>query len=121
MDLALIIYLIGLFKVANLLSFLAAIVCVGVAAIALMVWGDSCSDDPPSWFKPKSLLRAFTAFIILFALLPTENTAYKMLAAYGVQQVAQSETVGRLAPKSIELLEQTIDAHLQQLKDSNKE
>ncbi len=62
--------------------------------------------------KPIKLLSI--AFLLMF-LVPSKDAGYKMLAAYGVETIATSDTVQRLAPKSLELLEKTIDIQLKKM------
>ena len=46
------------------------------------------------------------------SLLPTKDTAYKMLAAYGVTELVKSEDVRRLGSKSLEVLERAMDSYI---------
>lgn len=54
----------------------------------------------------------------LFILIPSEDTAYRMAAVYGVTEAyeaaSQSEDVKRLAGKSLELLEKHMDEALKE-------
>lgn len=53
---------------------------------------------------------------LLNVVIPSKETAYKMLAAYGVQETVlaakQSEYVQRMTGKSLQLLEKTVDKYL---------
>lgn len=60
----------------------------------------------------KPLLRAAIACLILFAIVPTKKDAMFILAGSAVIDVARSETAGRLASKSVQLIEQTLDGYL---------
>ena len=69
----------------------------------------------------KKLLTVLMFLMLLGVVLPTKNTAYTMLAAYGVTEVAQSERVQELAGNSLELLNQKIGSYLkQELKEVTK-
>jgi len=66
---------------------------------------------------PFKISLAVTLLLIVYSVfVPTKDTAYKMLAAYGIYEVSQSEDVQRLTGKSLELLELTMDKHLTELK-----
>lgn len=53
-------------------------------------------------------------FILYGTLVPTKATAYKMLAAYGVTEIAQNESVQNLGGKSLEVLEKAMDDYLKE-------
>lgn len=61
-------------------------------------------------------LPIFIVGSILNTVIPSKETAYKMLAAYGVEQTViaakDSEYVQRMAGKSLKLIEQTVDKYL---------
>ena len=48
------------------------------------------------------------------SLLPTKDTAYKMLAAYGVTELVKSEDVRRLGSKSLEVLEKAMNSYIEE-------
>jgi hypothetical protein len=48
------------------------------------------------------------------AFVPSRDTAYKMLAAYGVTEIAKSDEVKRLGGKSLEVLEKAMDSYLKE-------
>lgn len=91
-------------------------------------------------FKASSLFTVFTktlkwwfyaviplAFLgsLLNLLIPSQNTAYKMLVAYGVEQTvqaaSQSEDVKRIAKKSLVLVEDAVDNYTKQLQNNTHE
>jgi hypothetical protein len=49
---------------------------------------------------------------IFNTMLPTKDTAYKMLAAYAVQEIAENEDVQRIGGKSLLLVERTIEKYI---------
>lgn len=65
------------------------------------------------WFK--FFMPLFIVGSLLNFIIPSQNTAYKMLAAYGVQEVVQvasgSEDIKRMASKSLALIEKSIDKY----------
>jgi hypothetical protein len=71
-------------------------------------------DADVIFLKKYIKLAVITLFMLLIitTLIPTKETTYTMLAAYGVEGIAKSNTVHRLAPKSIALLEQYMDEQL---------
>lgn len=67
----------------------------------------------------KSLKGTVTTICVLLMLsgavtrlLPTKETAYKMLAAYGVTEVVMSETVQKYAGGSLKVLDKAMDEYL---------
>lgn len=62
---------------------------------------------------------------LLNILIPSQNTTYKMLAAYGVEQTvqaaSQSEDVKRIAKKSLLLVEDAVDNYTKQLQNDTHE
>ena len=64
-------------------------------------------------------LPIFIVGSILNTVLPSKDTAYKMLAAYGLQETVEaaskSEDVKRLASKSLSLIEKSIDDYTKAL------
>ena len=75
-----------------------------------------------SWFYiflPMCLLGS-----VFNIVLPSKDTAYKMLAAYGLQETVEaaskSEDVKRLASKSLSLIEKSIDDYSKSLDKTNE-
>lgn len=70
-----------------------------------------------SWFY--ILLPLCFLGTALNVILPSKDTAYKMLAAYGLQEIVEaaskSEDVKRLASKSLTLIEKSIDDYTKSL------
>lgn len=67
--------------------------------------------------RGRRLLKTVISFASTIALLigiftPSSSTVYAMAAGYGVEKVADNPDVRRLAGKSLELLEKTIDSQL---------
>ena len=60
----------------------------------------------------KSLITLGALLCIYGAIMPSKDTAYKMLAAYGVTEIAQNEEVQRLSGKSLQVLEKAMDEYL---------
>lgn len=48
--------------------------------------------------------------------MPSKETSYKMLAAYGVEKVAENPDVRRLAGKSLDVLEKAMDSYIKDSK-----
>ena len=70
-------------------------------------------------------LPIFIVGSILNTVLPSKDTAYKMLAAYGLQETVEaaskSEDVKRLASKSLSLIEKSIDDYNKSLDNKAKQ
>tara|TARA_R100000388_G_C7231096_1_gene154728 strand:- start:379 stop:783 length:405 start_codon:yes stop_codon:yes gene_type:complete len=69
----------------------------------------------------KRTLICFFALIVLAWLTPSKETSYAMLAAYGVQTVAESEQVQEVAGKSLRVLEKYMDDYLEESSDKSEE
>lgn len=62
---------------------------------------------------PLKLMTSMAAVLFLYgALMPSKDTAYKMLAAYGVTEIAQNEEVQKIGGKSLAVLEKAMDEYL---------
>ncbi len=119
MELALIIYFI------DVLSSKGGIAVVGwiiglvylIISVAIVIVGGLCPDDKSlkglSDKLPTKTVVTLSVLMVCYGwLMPSKDTAYKMLAAYGVTEIAQSEEAKRLAGKSLEVLERAMDEYL---------
>lgn len=72
------------------------------------------------WTTPVFILGS-----VLNTVIPSKDTAYKMLAAYGVQETVvaaqQSEYVQKMTGKSLQLLEKTVDKYLEESDNTSQE
>ena len=123
MELALIVYGIQitghLYIVAGVL-FNALVFLLCIVGFVGIIWTFDSDYDLDEYKRlvrssGKPLLLPALVITILAVLTPPKSTMYAMLAAYGGQSVLESESVQRLAPKSLELLEGYIDKHLEEL------
>lgn len=64
----------------------------------------------------KKAVIVLIAMIFYVTLVPSKETAYKMLAAYGVEKVAENPDVRRLAGKSLDVLEKAMDSYVKDSK-----
>jgi Na+/phosphate symporter len=89
-----------------------AITGVGIFISALAPMGESqqFKDDCAKW-RSRSIV-AFLLFGAVKVFIPTQSDAALILAGSAVIDVAKSETAGRLASKSVQLIEQTLDGYL---------
>ena len=66
------------------------------------------------YILPRKFILSITIPLIVGNLLvPSKDTMYTMLAAYGVQTAAESENVQQFAGKSLEVLEKAMDEYLE--------
>lgn len=115
MDLFWIIYLIGM---VGGVKAAAIVVCVitGVAGGLITLF----SLDEDGWETVKKtiypILKIFSVALVVGLFTPTKDTAYKMLAAYGVTEAyaaaQSSDKVKAIAGKSLEVLEKAMDDYL---------
>lgn len=119
MSLALIIYFIS---VSASLHSLAWILMLGMCAghaLGLLVWfasqdeSGTVKEQMQNFAKRIFGLWWVTILAFIFSVFaPSKELAYQMLAAYGVQQVAENPQVQSIAGNSLKLLEQTVSKYL---------
>lgn len=113
MKLALIIYLINLADNIAQVSYLSIIVFGMGTLFLILSWvTDEDEREALAVYIKKGLIITFIA-ILIAVLTPSTRTSYTMLAAYGGQAVLESDAVGRIAPKSIAVIEQFLDDKLE--------
>lgn len=113
MELTLVIWAVGtLPSVAKGMCFVLfpLMVLVGVAKIVCLVGSkvENCKqgrENLQHFSKVSGRILWFVCPIwFLFVLVPEEDTAYKMLAAYGVQTLVENETAQELASDGVDVL-----------------
>ena len=125
MELALIIYLIDLLSGFSVDNVFGTVFLIGLAVVAACIVkyqhtdvGDKFGDeaDVLRYNAVVTIIKKFLVFAgVLFAIgffSPSKETSYAMLAAYGVQTVAESEQVQEVAGKSLKVLEKYMDDYL---------
>lgn len=119
MSLALIIYFISVSANLHKLAWGLVILTGLMHALGVLVFfasGDesgSTREQMQNFAKRIFGLWWVTALAFLFSVFaPSKELAYQMLAAYGVQQVAENPQVQTIAGNSLKLLEQTISKYL---------
>lgn len=134
MELALVIYLIDLmsaFGGADVAFFIligimvAALLCI-LKAFSTDVGGASGIREDQLRIKAtfpviKNTLICFAVMVVLAWLTPSKETSYAMLAAYGVQTVAESDQVQEVAGKSLKVLEKYMDDYLEQTPEKSED
>lgn len=127
MELAFIIYLVEVIlpAIAKFTGILG--VCLlffGVFVLCIVNWFrlDYCSHDEEEHIK-ENISKAFkntklyvVSGLLLFvnALIPSKETSYVMIAAYGVQSVVQNERVQEFAGNSLSVLEKYMSDYLKE-------
>ena len=134
MELALVIYLIDLLSAFGAPE-VALIIFLGTMAVVPVCFLKAFSVDVGDAYGDKEdalriaaiipiikrTLICFFAIIVLAWVTPSKETSYAMLAAYGVQTVAESEQVQEVAGKSLRVLEKYMDDYLEESPDKSKE
>ena len=124
MELALLIYAIGILNSFGGLFGWLAVVTAFILPIYLALEAMFMADNPPTDEEAKEIKKRVTknakigigCFVLLCSLnilLPDEETSYTMLAAYGVQEVVTNEKVQNVASDSVALIEQEIGEYLE--------
>lgn len=125
MELALVIYLIGVAGVFNLdVIFFTLALSALLILMYVLLMADVKTDE--EWSEGlfaliKKLVAANVMVAALVILTPDKETSYAMLATYGVQTVAESEQVQEVAGKSLRVLEKYMDEYLDESPDSSEE
>ena len=109
----------------GILIFVGTLVCAGLTIGSCFTTDkqELCSDDEafrlflrkPVW---KKLMIFGIAVLFLSNFIPERDTAYKMLAAYGVEEAIKLPQVQGVADKSLQVLNKAMDDYL---KESDKD
>lgn len=114
MELALLFYLADIAKSLSLTLALAGTALVFILAVIIMVTLDT-NPKEKGLVKSCCWLSIIPAILFLVsALLPSKQGIYQMAAAYGVQTAATNPDVQRLAGKSLQVLENSLDKYLKE-------
>lgn len=111
MELALVVYFISLMDAISSGLVVSVVIVTVIAAVVCAITGseqDTEEDDKwskRSWRFCSSLFFTVPLLTIFVWLAPDKETSYTMLAAYGVQTVAQDERVQDVMGRSLEVLE----------------
>ena len=93
----------------------AIVYCAAKAGLILVPENDpdrGTVDKLPA----KTIGRVALALILYAWLIPSKDTAYKMLAAYGVTEIATNDKVKELGGKSLQVLEKAMDEYIKEKK-----
>lgn len=131
MEFALFVWLTGV--IPTLKGFLLIpVACILIYCVCKIIWASFSSDAYTEKYRPSSYTKAIdvwkfkwlkwpaiwvTALLVTASLLPTEKTMYMMAAAYGSQQLVQSEA----AEKVVKIVNGKLDEYLQEIDKSVKE
>lgn len=109
MELALLVYAISLLEGLRtflvVAAFAAGMVIIGSGIATLESYNDTAAAK--RWFKRSVISLAILGF--LGTLIPTERTAYIMVAAYATQKVAESPEVRDTGDKVLTLINGKLD------------
>lgn len=109
MELALLVYAISLLEGLRtflvVAAFAAGMVIIGSGIATLESYNDTAAAK--RWFKRSVITLAILGF--LSTLIPTERTAYIMVAAYATQKVAENPEVRDTGDKVLTLINSKLD------------
>ena len=60
----------------------------------------------------RGLVYTVIVFLMLLQFIPSQDTGYKMLAAYGVETIASNDDVQKFAGKSLQVIEKAMASYL---------
>ena len=119
-DAALIIYCISVLErlgeLASMFALIGGVVIFSAGATAVLVGaieGSESLEFIRPFRKPLyALCIAWALAVVANIAIPSQKTMYVMLAAYAGQEVLTSDAVGRIAPKSVAVIEKYLDEQL---------
>ena len=112
MNLPLVIYLIGLAD-----SLKCITLTLSLFGILSLFYYFLCYEELsklPVFKAVNRIYCAITIVCIVGFIVPSKETAYTMLAAYGVQEALQTDEAKRIGSKSFQLLEQTLNKYIEE-------
>ena len=93
-----------------------------VVSICVRLDEDVNEDDRIQFMSIYKSLWPLKTFVMVMCLLstvvPDKDTAYKMLAAYGVESIVTNPEVQKLGGKSLDVLNKAMDEYLQEGKSA---
>lgn len=114
MELALLFYLADITRSLSLTLALVGAALVFILGVIILVTLDT-NPKEKDLVKRCCWLSIIPAVLFLVAtLLPSKQGIYQMAAAYGVQAAATNPDVQRLAGKSLQVLENSLDKYLKE-------
>lgn len=127
MELALVIYLIDLLAGISVGLPITIAICIFLSLIGVAAVHDFATEDVwkatlkrlPKFYKICAVV--LMSSVLLVWVTPSKETSYAMLAAYGVQTVAESEQVQEVAGKSLKVLEKYMDDYLEQTPEKSED
>lgn len=113
MTLALIFYLIGFVESMSIfMTLLAILIFIGSIPFNIVFNLMAESNNKPLKLILFPFLIPFLLCSLIAVLLPSKDTAYTMLAAYGVEQVATNDRVLSFADNSMQVIEKKMQEYL---------
>lgn len=123
MDLALLVYAISLLKgIWSFFTFML-LVCGGVLIGNFFYWIDGWGDERTKGCVSRAWKAFWVAVVCFWVLifLPSERTAYTMVAAYAAQKVTENEKVQQMSGKVLQIIEQKLDGYIEEGVETAKE
>lgn len=91
-----------------------AIISAILTAMGAAFYAESFNGGEAEKRFMKKCFITFLCSIAVIGIVPSQKDAAIILAGYGVIEAAQSETAKRIAGKSVDLIEQTLDSYLKE-------
>jgi len=111
MELAMLVWAIGMLKDLHTLFVILVLVLLAFSGICIMNHNDYPNRGwlkHLKWTIPSVLLCWVTVVAI-----PSEKTAYLMVAAYATQQVAENPKVQDMSGKVLTIIDQKLDGYIE--------
>jgi len=120
MDLVLLIYLVdAVAPNIKVISTVGLIVPSLFGVFLLLYYAiEDVTEGSVQWSERTTLVTKFNCCVFAFSLalsfLPSKDTAYKMLAAYGVQELAEMERAKEAGSKAYKTINKILDEYLEE-------
>jgi len=107
-----VIYLISVIDAILGAAILGIFFTAASAILAIPVLDLDGKEEIASCLKKFIKPLVFLSLIVVFV--PSKQTAYAMLAAYGLQEISQTEEAKRIGSKSVQVIEKALDEYLKE-------
>lgn len=106
MNLALLVYSISLINGINVIAALVLALSFSIVCLYLI------STNKPTYYDIKYPIRLILIFSSVLVLVPSEKTAYIMVAAYATEKIAEDPRVQEVGTKILKIINSKIDTYV---------
>lgn len=116
MELALLVYLIGILDNVMLVWLVFTMSCaIVVVFMSIKIDTEYGPEEEIKWRSVRNKAAWIGALLTIFvALLPSEKTAWMMVGGYAAQKVYEKPTVQKLEQKVLDVIEKNLDGLIEE-------